>query len=65
MNINRCAGFILLCISKPVLKPSAFFNAFSEGGQIETPLSEVAWSSAFGVCTDRFGTPWLILALDK
>ena len=41
------------------------FDALSEGGEIETPLSEVAWSSAFGIYTDRFGTPWLILALDK
>ena len=41
------------------------FYALSEGGQVETPLSEVAWSSVFGICTDRFGTPWLVLALDK
>lgn len=41
------------------------FDALSQGGEIETPLCEVAWSSAFGICTDRFGTPWLILALDK
>ena len=41
------------------------FEALSDGGQVETPLSEVAWSSAFGTLTDRFGAPWLILALDK
>ena len=41
------------------------FNALAEGGQIGTPLSEVAWSSAFGILRDRFGVPWLILALDK
>lgn len=41
------------------------FRTFSEGGHIVTPLSDVAWSSAFGIVRDRFGTPWLILALDK
>lgn len=41
------------------------FDALSDGGEVETPLSDVAWSSAFGTLTDRFGTPWLILALDK
>ncbi len=41
------------------------FEALSEGGLVETPLSEVAWSSAFGTLTDRFGTPWLILAMDR
>jgi PhnB protein len=41
------------------------FNALSDGGSVVTPLSEVAWSSAFGIVTDRFGVPWLILAPDK
>ena len=41
------------------------FDAFSHGGQIVTPLSDVAWSSAFGIVTDRFGIPWLIFAMDK
>ena len=41
------------------------FDAFSEGGQVETALCEVAWSSAFGILTDQLGTPWLILAKDK
>ena len=41
------------------------FNALSDGGSVVTPLSEVAWSSAFGIVSDRFGVPWLILALDK
>ena len=40
-------------------------DALSDGGSVVTPLSKVAWSSAFGIVTDRFGVPWLILALDK
>ena len=43
----------------------SIFSALSQSGKIETPITEVAWSSAFGICTDRFGTSWLILALDK
>lgn len=41
------------------------FDAFSDGGKVDTMLGEVAWSSAFGIVTDQFGTPWLILAMDK
>jgi PhnB protein len=41
------------------------FYAFSQGGQVVTALTDVAWSLAFGIVTDRFGTPWLILAMDK
>jgi PhnB protein len=58
-------GFNIALHLKTATEARRIFNAFSEGGQIVTPLSEVAWSSAFGIVTDRFGTPWLILALDK
>jgi PhnB protein len=56
--------FTSLCI-KTGSEARRIFDALSEGGEIETPLSDVAWSSAFGICTDRFGAPWLLLALDK
>jgi PhnB protein len=58
-------GFHISLHVETVREARRIFEALSEGGEIETPLSEVAWSSAFGICTDRFGTPWLILSLDK
>jgi PhnB protein len=36
------------------------FEALSEGGQVGMPLGETFWAQAFGMVTDRFGTPWLI-----
>jgi PhnB protein len=39
------------------------FSALAEGGRITVPLAEVEWSPCFGMVTDRFGVPWLILAL--
>lgn len=24
------------------------------------PVSETFWSPSFGMCTDRFGVPWMI-----
>jgi PhnB protein len=58
-------GFNIALHVKTADEARRIFKAFSEGGQIVTPLSDVAWSSAFGLVTDRFGTPWLILAMDK
>ena len=58
-------GFHISLHVKTAAEASRIFNAFSVGGQIETPLSDVAWSTAFGIVRDKFGTPWLILALDK
>ena len=58
-------GFNIALHVKTADEARRIFKAFSEGGKVVTPLSDVAWSSAFGIVNDRFGTPWLILAMDK
>ena len=58
-------GFNIALHVKTAAEARRIFNALSDGGSVVTPLSEVAWSSAFGIITDRCSTPWLILAMDK
>ena len=36
------------------------FAALAEGGEITLPIGETAWSPMFGMCIDRFGTPWMV-----
>lgn len=36
------------------------FEALSEGGSIGMPFGETFWSPGFGMCVDRFGTPWMV-----
>ncbi len=36
------------------------FDALAEGGQVTQPLVETFFAPAFGMCTDRFGTPWMV-----
>ena len=36
------------------------FDALTEGGTVTQPLEATFFSSAFGMCIDRFGTPWMI-----
>lgn len=36
------------------------FEALAEGGEIHQPIGPTSWAAAFGMCTDRFGTPWMI-----
>jgi PhnB protein len=36
------------------------FSALAEGGQITQELIPTFFSPAFGMCVDRFGTPWMI-----
>ncbi len=38
------------------------FAALAEGGQVIMPIGETFWSPRFGMCTDRFGTPWMVNA---
>ena len=38
------------------------FDALADGGNLTQPLIETFFSPAFGMCTDRFGTPWMIVA---
>ena len=36
------------------------FEALAEGGKVEMPFGEQFWTPGFGVCVDRFGTPWMV-----
>ncbi len=38
------------------------FDALSQGGQVQMPLGQTFFSPAFGMCVDRFGTPWMVMA---
>lgn len=38
------------------------FKELSDGGEVTMPLAETFWSPAFGMCVDRFGTPWMVNA---
>jgi PhnB protein len=36
------------------------FDALAEGGEVTQPIAETFFSPLFGMCVDRFGTPWMI-----
>lgn len=36
------------------------FDALAEGGEVTLPLGPTFWSPVFGMCVDRFGTPWMV-----
>jgi PhnB protein len=36
------------------------FDALADGGEVTMPLAATFWSPAFGMCTDRFGVPWMV-----
>ena len=37
-----------------------YWARLSDGGEISVPLEVQMWGDEFGMCTDRFGTSWLV-----
>jgi len=55
-------GFSLSLTYATVAEGKKIFSALSEGGQVRMPFDKTFWVEAFGMCVDRFGTPWMINA---
>ena len=45
-----------------VAEAERVWAALADGGKVEMDLGPTFWSPAFGVCVDRFGTPWMVNA---
>lgn len=56
-------GFNLAMHIEGIADARRIFDGLAQGGRVTTPLSKVEWAELFGMVTDRFGVPWLILAL--
>lgn len=37
------------------------FEALAEGGTVESPFEKTFFADGFGMLTDRFGIPWMVL----
>ena len=59
----RMSGFNLALHTQSVAEARRIFTALAEHGEVKAPLTAVAFARIFGQLVDRFGTPWLILAL--
>jgi len=38
------------------------FDELAERGSVHTPIGETFFSPAYGICNDRFGIAWMVLA---
>jgi PhnB protein len=53
-----------MCVNVSLPDPAEVkrvFDALSEGGTVQQPVIETYFSPAFGMCIDRFGTPWMMM----
>lgn len=59
-NFKPMQGFSLSVNAASVEEAERMFAGLSEGGQVTMPLESTFWAERFGMCTDRFGTPWMV-----
>ena len=45
-----------------VAEAKRVFDELAEGGDVTSPLAETFFSPGFGMCVDRFGMPWMVVA---
>ena len=61
-NASPMTGMHVNCTVADVAEAERVFEALAEGGQVTMPLAETFWAPRFGMCVDRFGTPWMVNA---
>lgn len=37
-----------------------YWDKLSAGGTVAVPMEKQMWGDVFGMCTDRFGIPWMV-----
>ena len=60
-NFGPVQGIMVSYDAADVAEANRVFDALSEGGAVSQPLIPTFFSEAFGMCTDQFGTPWMIV----
>jgi PhnB protein len=53
-------GFMLTLTYESTAEARRIFDALAAGGQITMPAGETFWAEFFGMCVDRYGTPWAV-----
>ena len=57
---QRPQGFNVLASVPDVRQAERIFHALSREGAVHMPFGPTFWAQGFGMCTDRFGIPWMV-----
>ncbi len=53
-------GFNVMAAVEEPHEAERIFGALAAGGTVTMPFQETFWARRFGMCTDRFGIPWMV-----
>jgi PhnB protein len=62
MPFEKMQGMQVAIVLDDVGEGERIFKALSDQGSVTMPYEKTFWAERFGMCTDRFGTPWMINA---
>jgi len=61
MDFNEGAGTITISLSgDDEQELRGYWDKLSEGGTVTMPFEKQMWCDLFGMCTDKFGVPWMV-----
>ena len=58
---SKFEGFRLALSVSNESAADAAFEALSEGGKVDMPLTQTFWSPRYGMVTDKFGVGWMVM----
>ncbi|MGH9393033.1 MAG: VOC family protein [Terriglobales bacterium] len=61
-RFEKPAGFAMTYSTETAAEVQRVFDGLAQGGNVGMPLSETFFAHSFGMVTDRFGTPWMVIA---
>ena len=53
-------GFNVTVLVDTPLEAERVFTHLAAGGTVTMPFQQTFWAHRFGMCTDRFGVPWMV-----
>jgi PhnB protein len=59
-RFEQAKGINVALHYKDASQGERIFNALAEGGNVVMPFQKTFWAAGFGMCVDRFGTPWMV-----
>ena len=60
MEFHAGNNFSLSLSGESEAELRGYFDKLSAGGSETMPLEKAPWGDIFGMCTDKFGTQWLV-----
>lgn len=54
-------GFSMTLVCADEAEAKRRFDALAEGGEVDVPLGESFFATAFGMVADRFGVQWMVM----